>query len=82
MAATYETIRNWCLSGKEEGATHVIVVCDTFSYEDYPVFVKPEENIQEKVTEYRSKSMQRVMEVYNLALDINTQLNKGRVWNL
>jgi len=47
---------------KRDGATHVMVVCDTFSYEDYPVLIMPGDDLAEKRREY-SDNMQRVMEV-------------------
>ena len=37
---TPEMIREWFNRGIELGATHLIVACDTFDYEDYPVYVK------------------------------------------
>lgn len=79
---TQDDIRNWLLRGKEEGATHVIVVCDTFDYDDYPVMVSPQQNVHEVMKEYSGKDMQRIMEVYNLNLDIEKQLNEGRSYNL
>lgn len=30
----------WLAQGKRLKATHLIVVCDTYDYEDYPVFVR------------------------------------------
>jgi len=82
MATTKEEIKQWLERGKNANATHIIIVCDTFDYEDYPVQVMPNENIQEKVNEYSNKSMQRIMEIYNLSLDIDEQLNQGRSFNL
>jgi hypothetical protein len=38
MAATKQDIIGWLDRGKAQGATHVIVVCDTFDWDDYPVF--------------------------------------------
>lgn len=38
MAATKEFIRNWLQRATKEDS-HMLVVCDTFDYEDYPVFV-------------------------------------------
>jgi hypothetical protein len=81
MAATQQDIRRWLDSGKAEGASHVIIVCDTYDYDDYPVYVKPEENARDKAAEYNKKSMQRVMEVYNLGKDIDKQLSDYRAFN-
>lgn len=79
--ATQVDIRQWFAEGKREGATHMIVVCDSFSYEDYPVFVKPGQDARTVAAEYDGKNMQRIMEVYNLALDLEQQLSEFRVFN-
>ena len=82
MAACKEDIRRWLNNGIKNGATHVIVVCGTYDHEDYPVYVKPSQSVNEKVMFYQSVSMQRVTEVYNLSVDIEAQLNQVRAWNL
>ena len=79
MRTTIHDIRRWLERGKENGATHVIVVCDTFDHKDYPVFVMPEENVREKEKKY--KNMQRVMEVYSINKDGDSQLNKMRAFH-
>lgn len=79
MATTKDDIRRWLNEGVRQKATHVIVVCDTFSHEDYPVYVKPTENVRERAENLGS--MQSLMEVYNLALDLETQIQARRVYN-
>ena len=81
MGTTRDDIRSWLQRAKSEGATHVIVVCDTYDHEDYPVEVKPGEDVRKKFDEYNGKNMQRVMEVYNLSLDIDKQLLEHRAFN-
>lgn len=81
MATEKNDIQEWLERGKKKGATHLIVVCDRFDHEDYPVFVSPQENVHEKESEYDRKSMQKVMEVYNLSMDWDTQLNQFRSFN-
>jgi hypothetical protein len=58
----------------------MVVVCDTFDYEDYPVYVMPGENARERAAECDAQSMQRVMEVYRLADSIEEQLAEDRVF--
>jgi hypothetical protein len=82
MSTSKEEIRAWLKEGQEEGATHVVVVCDTFSNEDYPVKVKAPEEVQKVVEKYHGPSMQRVMEVYALHLDLEAQLNEFRAFHL
>jgi hypothetical protein len=78
---TQEEIKGWLKRGKKEKATHMIVVCDTFDYDDYPVFVHSNEDVHKVKEEYNGKDMQSVMEVYNLSMDWDTQLNQFRSFN-
>jgi hypothetical protein len=77
---TKEDIRGWLEFAKKMGYSHMIVMCDTFSHEDYPVYVGPGENVRE-VAEKKSIDMQKVMEVYNLSMDLEEQLNQIRSFN-
>lgn len=82
MGTTRDTIRGWLQRGLDEKATHVIVVCDTFDHGDYPIMVKPGEDVRKKFEEHDGQNMQRVMEVYDLSLSIDEQVNtKARVFN-
>jgi hypothetical protein len=81
MATTKEDIKEWFKRGKKQKATHLIVVCDTFDHEDYPVYVKKKEDIHEKCGKYDGKNMQRVMEVYNLNKPMQPQLDEQRSFN-
>lgn len=75
---TRDTIRSWLVDAKRVGATHVVVVCDTFDHGDYPVNVMPGSDVRDVFEKYNGHNMQRVMEVYALHLDIETQLNEHR----
>jgi hypothetical protein len=79
---TRAEIREWLEHAQFRGATHVIVVCDTFDGGDYPVQVMPGEDLVAKVTEYNDKPMSRVMEVYALHLDLEAQLREYRAYHL
>ncbi len=81
MAATRQDIRSWFDRGVKSKATHLIVVCDTFDHEDYPVFVQENENVHEKAKEFNGKNMQRIMEVYNLSMDRDAQMDEHRAFN-
>ena len=81
MTTNRSDIKGWLLRGKAKGATHVIVVCDTFDYSDYPVFISPDESVFEKYSKFQGKNMQRVMEVYDLSLDLDKQLGEVRAWH-
>lgn len=80
MVTTTDEIRNWLKRGKEEGATHVIVVCDTFDNDCYPVMVMPGKDVRKKAKEYDDVNMQKIMEVYDLSKDIEEQIREK--WSL
>ncbi len=80
MAATREDISAWFDSGIEQKARHMIVVCDSFDYDDYPVFTTTDD---ECLRRYKNPGeMQRVMEVYDLRDDKNEQLSERRAMRL
>jgi hypothetical protein len=64
--------------------THMIVACDRFDYEDYPVFVMEGEDVEAKVAEYTGGefSLKGIHEVYSAALPKEDQLNEDRAWHL
>lgn len=82
MATTREEIREWLEEAKKKNATHLVVVCDTFDYDDYPVYVHQGQDVNKVVRIQKEQSMQRVMEVYNLSMDIEKQLSEHRAYNL
>ncbi len=66
MATTREDIKRWVATGVENGSTHVIVLCDSFSYEDFPVYVQPGEDVREVERAHLRNPMTRTMEVIDL----------------
>lgn len=81
MAAGMADIERWLANAKEEKATHLVVVCDTFDYDDYPVYVQKGQDVRKVVDAYQGKSMQQVMEVYNMSMPLEPQINERRSWN-
>lgn len=81
MAASREDISGWFDRGVRDGATHMIVVCDTFDWDDYPVYVQPGEDARTVASKYMGQNMQRVMEVYSLKQDKAKQMTERRVFN-
>lgn len=74
MAATKQEIREWFIKAKYAQATHMLVVCDTWKYEDYPVMVFPPLTVDDVYRLYDCVNMQKVMEVYFLDDDMEKQL--------
>lgn len=67
--------------------THVVIVCDTFDHEDYPVFVAADEDVRAVCERYSTANMQRVMEVYDLTesekpLAVQKRENRSRNFGL
>lgn len=77
-----QDIQEWFERGVNKNATHMIVVCDTFSYEDYPIFAKDDEDALRIYRSHDDVNMQTVMEVYDLSLSMEEQLQPNRVFNL
>ena len=81
MAASRKDISGWFDRGIAEGATHMIVVCDTYDWEDYPVFVKPGQDARAEAAKNNGVNMQKVMEVYDLSMDKSLQMNETRAFH-
>lgn len=72
----------WFKGGVKKGATHMFIVCDTYNGEYYPVYVMPKENVREKYKKYyRNANLQKVMEVYSLKRNMESQLNEHRAFH-
>lgn len=81
MAASRDDISQWFDRGVAQRATHMIVVTDTFDWDDYPVFVRPEDDAFEVASAYDQKNMQAVIGVYSLSMDKEPQITEWRVKN-
>ncbi len=81
MGTSQDTIRIWLENAKAKNATHLIVVCDTFDWSDYPVLVAANEDVRSVAASFQGKNMQKVMEVYSLSIDIDTQLSEFRAFH-
>lgn len=80
MTTTRDDIRRWLDRAIKKGASHMVVMCDTYDWSDYPVFVMPGEDPKSKL----GGAMQKPMECYDLSLDINDQLAERRAnhWDM
>ena len=77
---TKEQITAWFNAGKAKGNSHMLVVCDTFYHEDYPIYCKTKADAQGELD--NPGRMQRVMEIYSYNVNLQQQLERQRVWNL
>jgi hypothetical protein len=81
MAATREDIKEWFERGVEIQATHMVVMVDTFDWDDYPVYIMPGQDPRYEVSVRNGNNMQNVMEVYNLVKPMQAQLDERRNFN-
>jgi hypothetical protein len=80
MAATRQDIEGWFDRGVKQKSRHMIVVCDSFDYDDYPVFTTTDDECLQR---YKNPGeMQRVREVYDLRADKAEQMNERRAMRL
>ena len=74
-----EEIKRLLMNGNTKEYSHMIVFCDTFDYEDFIVYVKYDEDVEQIIKEKRKLgNMIKVMEIYNYNLDLEMQLNEYR----
>lgn len=77
-STTKDDIREWFENGMDMGAAYMLVVCDTFDWEDYPAYVMPGEDLAAKGRSMHGPNMQKVMECYNLSKPFDKQDQDGR----
>lgn len=77
---TQAEISAWFDEGVSQGARHMLVICDTFDHEDYPVYTTTDADC---LSRYNAPGeMQRVMEVYDLRADKAEQMRAVRAFCL
>jgi hypothetical protein len=74
----------WVRAGVKKEATHVLIVCDTYDWGDYPVYVKKDQDVRQVASENNGPNMTRLMEVYSLTSKHTLKEQfafEGRVFN-
>jgi len=82
MSTSKQQIEAWLKKGNTGENSHMIVMCDTFNWEDYPVYISKKESASDKLEYCRTSSMQKVVEVYSYSIDLEQQLEQPRAFNL
>lgn len=77
LNATKPIILRWLQIGKKEGATHMLLVEDILADEIVPVYVTASENLNNKVSRFDDAHAMRLKAIFNLRLDLETQLNRA-----
>ena len=76
------SVTSWLQEAKRRGATHMIIAYDTVKHNPFPVYVNNDQNVQQKIKSFNDNQFCNAVEVYNMRLDINTQVLQGRAWNV
>jgi hypothetical protein len=79
--ATKQDISRWFDTGVSLSASHMIIMFDTFDWNDFPVYVSVEENAYDKAHGREGKNMEILMEVYDLNMDKEEQLSERRAFH-
>jgi len=81
MASSKKDIEVWFDQGVKQDDTHMIIICDTFDWSDYPIYVKKGQKVEEIVDLQNGNNMQKVVEVYDLKQDKMEQINQKVAMN-
>jgi len=73
MAATRQDVDRWIETAKQNGDEYVISVCDTWDYDDYPVYCKNLEELKQKHPKYNGENMQRINEIIRIKNGVVTE---------
>lgn len=74
---TRQDISRWFDAGVKQKSMFMFVICDTFSYEDYPWYKNSVQDALDLQREF-PKNMQKIMEIYDLRKDKEKQLKEKR----
>jgi len=73
MAATRKEVDGWIESAKENKISYILSVCDTWDYDDYPIFCKDLNELTEAYYKHDNVNMQRINEIINIEGDKVTE---------
>lgn len=77
MAATLSDLKAMYDAGDTGEFSHMIVKCDMFDYEDYPVYVK----VGEDARAVAARNSEKTMECYSYALGWDIQSVEHRAYH-
>lgn len=79
--ATKADIECWIYDAPKE-ASHMAVVCDSDDHYSYPVYIEKGKSAFKETEKYRvGEDMPKLMEVYDLDMEIEAQLNEQRAFH-
>lgn len=69
MAASRTDVDRWIKTAIQQKCSYIISVCDTYDYDDYPVYCKDLSEVHEKSNRYNGTNMQRINEIIRINQD-------------
>lgn len=66
MAASVEDVNRWIATAKKDKMEFIVSVCDTFDWDDYPIYCKDEADMEKQKKLHNGVNMQRVNEVIRI----------------
>jgi len=66
MAARKEDVDRWIKTAKEKKCEFIISVCDTFDWEDYPVYCKDKNDLIMSYDSHDGINMQKINEIIQI----------------
>ena len=66
MTATRKDVNHWIDTAKKSGYKYIISVCDTFDYDDYPVYCDDDTKLISTHHRYDGVNMQKVNEIIRI----------------
>jgi hypothetical protein len=73
MPATREDVDRWIATAKKKKYKFIISACDTFDWDDYPVYCKDAKELNDEFYEINGKNMQKVNEIIRIDGDVVTE---------
>lgn len=66
MAATRDDVNRWINTAKSKGCKFIISVCDTFDWDDFPVYIKDLNELILRVDNYDGVDMKKINEIIRI----------------
>lgn len=69
MTASKEDVNGWINAAKESNKRYIISVCDTFEWDDYPIFCDDRDNLVKRIPEFHNTNLQKINEIIEIVPD-------------
>jgi hypothetical protein len=80
MTATRQDVNHWIKIAKKNNHKYIISVCNTWDYDDYPVFFDDVKTLEENYSKYTT-NMQKINEIIRIN-DDGTFIENLTIFNI